>query len=441
VNWQFWPATLLTICLALVPGCARGPGKVGEAGPPVVPVSNPVQRDVTDFVEFTGRTNAKEPVSIQPRVTGYVVKIPFKEGSYVKEGELLFEIDPRPYQAQYDAALAQVAINEASKKYAVATNERFKVLAKKQPGAVSDRELDQYQALEDQAQANLELAKANLTSAKLNLDWTKVTSPIDGRISRYYLTTGNLVNQDVTQLTTVVSMDPIYVYFDMDESTFLRINSTLNEATLGTPKQRAEMISGLEAAAVGFLSFDREQSPFLAACALAVGTTMRSDVPVQMGVQGEAGYPHLGHINFIDNQVNPGTGSIQVRGVFRNPPVSSGTQQFVPGMFVRVRLPIGQPHPALLVIDRAVTSDQAVKYVYVYDPEKKFVEQRRVTTGPLQDDGLRVITQGLQPGDKVVIGSLQQMRPNMKIQPELMSMPSLGVPAEKEGPTVSKTKG
>jgi membrane fusion protein, multidrug efflux system len=239
----------------------------------------------------------------------------------------------------------------------------------------------------------------------------------------------------------VMSLDPMYVYFDMDESTFLRINPTLNEGTIGTPKERAETLSALEAAAVGYLSFARDQGPFLAACALAAGTASAPDVPVQMGVQGEAGYPHQGFINFIDNQVTPATGSIQVRGVFKNPRLSQGIQQFVPGMFVRVRLPIGQPHPALLVIDRAVTSDQAVKYVYVFDPEKKVVEQRRVTTGPLQDDGLRVITQGLQPSELVVIGSLQQMRPKMKIQPEVMTMPSLAIPAEKEGPAVSKTKG
>jgi membrane fusion protein, multidrug efflux system len=429
--------------LAAVGGCARGPGKVGEAQVPIVPVSNPIQRYVTDFVEFTGRTNAKEPVSVQPRVTGYLVKLPFKEGSYVKQGDLLFEIDPRPYQAQYDAALAQVAINDANKKYWVATNERFKQLAKKQPGAVSDRELDQYQAQEDQAEANLHLAKANLESAKLNLDWTKVTSPIDGRVSRYYLTVGNLVNQDVTQLTTVVSLDPMYVYFDMDESTFLRINPTLNESTIGTPKERAEAISALGAAAIAYLSFAREQGPFLAASAVAAGTSIGtpSDVPVQMGVQGEPGYPHQGFINFIDNQVNPATGSIPVRGVFANPRLSQGIQQFVPGMFVRVRLQIGQPYSALLVIDRAVTSDQAVKYVYVFDPEKKLVEQRRVTTGPLQDDGLRVIREGLQATDLVVIGSLQQMRPKMKIQPDLNTMPSLAVPAEKEGPAASKANG
>jgi len=388
--------------LSAFAGCARRPGQVAEAQEPTFPVSHPVQRDVTDYVEFTGRTNAKDAVSIQPRVTGFLVQMPFKEGSNVKKGDLLFEIDPRPYQAQYEAAEAQVALNEAAKRYAVATNERFKVLRKKEAGAVSDRELDQYQALEDQADATLKLAKANLMSAKLNLDWTKVSSPIDGRISRYYLTNGNLVNQDVTQLTTLVSMDPMYVYFDMDESTFMRFNAATNE---GTPAATA--------------------------------------TPVQMGVQGEPGYPHQGTINFIDNQVNPATGSIPVRGVFPNAKLPGGVQQLVPGMFVRIHLPIGQSHPALLVIDRAVTSDQDQKYVYVFDAEKKEAQQRRVTTGPLQDDGLRVITQGLQPDDWVVVGGLQQIRPRMKIQTDPVTMPSYTNPAEKAAPPAAspKTKG
>ena len=280
---------------------------------PVVPVSHPVQRNVTDFVDYTGRTNAKNSVAIQPRVTGYLVKMPFKEGAEVKKGDLLFEIDPRPYQAQYEAAQAQVAQYKASLRYATATNERFTVLAKKTPGAVSERELDQYQALEDQATANLKLAKANLDSAQLNLDWTKVTSPINGKISRYYLTHGNLVNQDMTQLTTVVSMDPMYVYFDMDEPTFLRINKAISKGNISPVKDDGEPRPVLSASSVGFLGSTLGQGPLLAVSAYNASTTA-STVEILMGLQGEDGYPHRGVVNFIDNQVNPSTGSIAVRG-------------------------------------------------------------------------------------------------------------------------------
>ena len=295
--------------------------------------------------------------------------MPFKEGAEVKKGDVLFEIDPSPYQAQYNAAKAQVAQNKASLTYAQARPmSRFKELAKKEkPGAVAEHELDQYQALEDQAIANLELANANLESAKLNLTWTKVESPIDGHISRYYLTHGNLVNQDATQLTTVVSMEPMYAYFDMDEPTMLRMKQAINKGTVSPVIEGAEPMPLLGTSAVGCLGFSpmpRASRTLLAASSLLAASTI-TEVPVLMGLQGEEGYPHRGYINFIDNQVNPGTGSISVRGVFANPKPARGTYLLVPGMFVRIRLPMGQPYSGLLVIDRAVTSDQGLKYVYV----------------------------------------------------------------------------
>jgi multidrug efflux system membrane fusion protein len=394
------------LVLAGLAGCRRGPSQTVPIETPVIPVSKPVEREVTDFVDYTGRTNSKNNVIVVARATGYLVKIPFKEGADVKKDDLLFEIDPKPYQAQLEAAEAQVALTEASLKYAKATNERFKELAKKQKGAVSERELDQYQAQEDQAVANLKLAKSNRESAKINLEWTKVKAPIDGHISRYYLTLGNLVNADVTQLTTVVSMDPMYVYFDMDEPTLLRIKRAINEGRIIPPKEGADM-------------------------------------PVLVGMQGEDGFPHHGTINFFDNQVNPGTGSISVRGALANPKPDDGTYLMVPGMFVRVRLPIGQPQKELLVIDRAVTSDQGLKYVYVLDAENK-VEARRVTLGPRQEDGLRVIAQGLTKDDWVLVGGLQQVRPRMTIQTEQVSMPSLSAPATPQavkGKTKAKDKG
>jgi RND family efflux transporter MFP subunit len=213
-----------------------------------------------------------------------------------------------------------------------------------------------------------------------------VASPIDGRVSRYYLTLGNLVNQDQTLLTTVVSLDPIYAYFDVDESTVLRVRKAVNEGRIKRHPQGTE-------------------------------------IPVLMGLQGEEGYPHEGTINFVNNQVDPTTGSILVRGVFPNPEPPGGVRLLAPGMFVRIRLPIGQPHPALLVIDRAISSDQGQKYVYVLDAENK-AQYRRITTGALQDDGLRVVL-GLNPDDRVVVGGLQQVRPQMQIRPDEVPMPSM----------------
>jgi multidrug efflux system membrane fusion protein len=384
-------SAVLGLCLlssGLLTGCASNqvPG-APSANVPAVPVSQPVQREVTDYVDFTGRTDAVESVSIRARVTGYLVKIPFKEGEEVKQGDLLFEIDPRPYQAQLDQAEGQVELNEASLKLAKTTYERDRAIAMSVAGGVSRQQLDQDLAAVDEAAARLRAAKASTEVYRLNLEFTKVTSPIDGMVSRYYYTRGNLVNQDQTLLTTVVSLDPVYAYFDMDEPTLIRIRRAVNEGRIKRVKDRSE-------------------------------------IPIFLALPGEEGYPHRGSFNFINNVVNPSTGSVSVRGKFDNPKPENGTRLLMPGMFVRIRLPIGQPHPALLVIDRAISSDQGLKYVYVVDADNK-AQYRRVKTGPLQEDGLRVIEDGLQPGDWVVVGGLQQVRPRMQIQPDRTPMPSL----------------
>ena len=366
-------------------GCSHEPPKA-EPQAPTIPVSQPVQRDVSDYVDFTGRTDAVEAVNIVPRVTGYIVKLPFKEGSEVKKDDLLFEIDPRPYQAQLDQAAGQVALYQAQLKLAKTTLARDEEIAKT-PGAVSGLQLDQDKAAVEQADASVKAAQASLEVFKLNLSFTQVTSPIDGMVSRYYMTLGNLVNQDQTLLTTVLSLDPMYAYFDLDEPTLLAIRKAIEQGRL---KRYQE-----------------------------------GKIPVLMGLQGEESYAHEGNINFVNNQVNPSTGSIAVRGVFPNPKLKGGVRLLSPGMFVRIRLPLGQPRPTVLVIDRAIGSDQGLKFIYVLDKESK-VQYRRVTTGALQPDGLRVIAEGLKPGERVVVGALQQLRPRMTIQPEEVPMPTLG---------------
>jgi multidrug efflux system membrane fusion protein len=426
----FWDKLLLAsecILITAAVGCGAKAPQVGPAEIPVVPVSHPVERQVTDYVDFTGRTEAVESVNIIARVTGYLTKITFKEGSEVQAGDILFEIDPRPYQAQLDQAKSQVTLYQAQLDLAKTTLARYEALDKTTPGAVSKQALDQYKAAVAEAEARVEAQKKSLEIYKLNKEFTTVVSPINGQVSRYYLTQGNLVNQDQTLLTTVVSLDPMHAYFDMDERTLLDIRKGIHEGKITPPEN--------------------------------------GDIPILMGLQNEEGFPHKGTVNFINNQINSTTGSILMRGEFPNPkplppptsvasasgaptadlkkdglPTSSNGKAgrtiprlLSPGMFVRIRLPIGEQHKALLVIDRAIQSDQGLKFVYVVDADKK-VQSRTIKTGPLQQDGLRVIT-GVEPTDWVIVGGIQQVRLRMEVRPEERPMPSLRgqVEGEKSG--------
>jgi membrane fusion protein, multidrug efflux system len=412
-------------------GCNRGNVKPSAPDLPVLPVASPAEGDVTDYVDYTGRTKGKDEVTITPRVTGYLIGMPFKEGDDVSEGATLFEVDPRPYKAQLEAAEAQVEQNVAGLEYADATLLRFDALKKTDPGAVSDLQLDQYKAQKKQAKASLDLAKANLDTAKLNLKWTKVTSPINGHISRYFLTIGNLVNQDVTQLTTVVSMDQMYVYFDMDEPTLLQLKRAQNEGSIARARASAETTEEFAAGNFGLLATPFSRGLFTASSLLYPGRT-GDNVEVFMALQGEKDFPHRGVIDFMDNVVNPGTGSIPVRGIFKNPRPPGGTYLMLPGMFVRVHLPIGQAQRSLMVVDTAVVSVQGKKKLYVLDANNK-VEDRDVSLGSLQKNGWRVITHGLKKTDTVIIGGLQQVRPGMTIPADKLvraeKMPTLTDPA------------
>jgi membrane fusion protein, multidrug efflux system len=379
------PRFLLPLFVAALTaqGCKRSGPPPADTSPPVVSVSQPVKRDVTDYIDYTGRTDSPNSVDIRPRVTGYLTKMPFEEGSDVKSGELLFEVDVRPYQAQLDQAQGQLELAKARLKVAKANN-ALAIETSKTPGSVSVQDLNKYEASEEEAIAEVFASTANLETYKLNRQFCEVTSPIDGMVSRYYFTLGNLVNQDQTLLTTVVSLDPMYAYFDVDERTLLRIRNAINEGTL-QPRKPGE-------------------------------------IPVMMGLQGEEGYPHEGFVNFINNKVDPFTGTITLRGVFANPKQPEGVRLLSPGMFVRIRVPLGAPHPALLVTDRAVGTDQGLKFLYVVDAQNQ-VQYRRVTLGPLQDDGLRVVATDLAADDWVVVSGLQQVRPKMTVTPDRVPMP------------------
>jgi multidrug efflux system membrane fusion protein len=390
----------------LIIGCGKSGDQAGKNEAPAVPVATPVARDVTDFADFTGRLDPSEAVDIRARVTGFLENMPFREGAMVQKDDLLFEIDPRPYVAQLGYQKAQIEINKAAVTLAEKTLESDIEANRGGSKAVTELTVAQDRAALDQARARLEASRKNLDVYELNVEFTKVRSPIDGQISRYYYTKGNLIIQDQTLLTTVVAIDPMFAYFDMDEATLLRIRRSINEGRIKRPDHRW---------------WDTAK------------------FPVYMALQGETGYPHQGTINFINNQVNPSTGSISVRGRFDNPQPPGGTRLLSPGMFVRVRLPLGQPINSLLVIDRAIVSDQGRKYVYVLNPSDNKVEYRRVFTGALQEDGLRVVERyaettgpdgkvtrtGIKDDDLIVVGALQSVRPNQVIRPDKQAnMPS-----------------
>jgi multidrug efflux system membrane fusion protein len=497
------PFGCLCLTLAMLTiGCGRNGSQVAPPETPVVPVSQPVQRQVTDYVEYTGRTEAVEAVDIRARVTGYLDKVYFKEGAEVKKGDLLFLIDPRPYHAQFDQAKSQISLNEASLKLARTTYERDRAVAAAVPGGVSQQQLDQDLAAVDEALARVRASQESSKIYQLNFDFSRVISPITGQVSRYYLTQGNLINQDQTLLTTVVSLDPMYVYFDLDEPTLLRVRRLVNEGKIrrALDNQLAQITAGQS---MSYLTPDASALP-----RALVGLRLASlyGLPVSMALQGDRGFPHQGYIDFVNNQVNPTTGSISVRGVFPNPKPPNGVRLLSPGMFVRIRLPIGQARRALLIVDKAIQSDQGLKYVYVVDAHNK-AQYRRVATGALQDDGLRVIlearfkltdrsltargkaglpddvreklgtlkntelgredfmarlgklltpeereryqsqiinhtiVEGLNPDDWVVVGGVQQVRPRMEVQPDRIPMPLSGGQADDEAAPAADKPG
>ncbi|MGO9111726.1 MAG: efflux RND transporter periplasmic adaptor subunit [Thermoguttaceae bacterium] len=380
-------ALFLVMLFLAMAGCSRAPSEAPEKRIPTVTVSFPLEREVIDYQDYTGRTAAIDSVQVQARVTGYLDKIYFKEGAELTEGTVLYEIDPRQYQDSYDAAKAQVEANVANLKLARVTNTRNKELVPSH--AASLEALDTSQSLEDQAIANLDTARANLASAKLNLDWTKITAPITGQIGRLLVTRGNLITANQTTLTTIVRQDPMWVYFDVDELTALKIGDLARQGKFGP------VTAGLP------------------------------KIPFHLQLANEKGFPHEAILDFINNQIDQGTATILVRAVFSNPKPANGTRVFTPNMFVRVRVPTSPPYQALLVSAEAVGTDQDLKYVYVVDEDNKVV-RRAVKLGSLQD-GLQVVTDGLKAGERVVVNGLQRVDPGASVNPRLVPMP---IPAE-----------
>ncbi len=360
-------------------GC-REKAAAPPTAPPTVEVARPLEREVSDYAEYVGRTEAIDSVQVRARVSGYLQNVNFKEGELVKKGQMLFEIDPRLFEAQVNSSRAQVVSAEATLKRARSDNTRYQEIAAKTPGAVSKQDVDKFQAVADQASANLQAAQAALAQNQLNLTWTKVTAPVDGRISRYFVTVGNLITQDQTVLTTIVSTGRIYAYFDMDDTTVLRVRQLAREAKA---------------------KFGQEGA----------------GAPVYLRLENEKGFPHQGQINFEDNTITPRTGTLRVRGVFANQ-----DDALQPGYFVRLRVAIGMPHRALLVPDRAIDNDQGRKVLRVVN-EKNQVVSRPIKVGAM-DGGLRVIADGLQQTDRVIVTGLLQARPGTTVQPKPVNLPA-----------------
>lgn len=359
----------------LFAGCSQNaPAKQQQMPPPAVTVAPVAQQEVVEWDEFTGRTEPVESVDVRPRVSGYIKEVKFQSGQLVKKGDVLFVIDPRWNQAEYDklaadAERAQVQFDNAKRE----ADRSGQLLENK---AISTEEADSRVARFKAAKAALASAEAARDFAKLDLDYTQVRSPIDGRVSRAYLTEGNYVSGiagAATMLTTVVSVNPVYVYVDVDEDTLLKYN------TLAAQKK---------------LEIDGD-----------------GKVPVELQLGDEESFPHRGHIESFDNKLDPNTGSILLRAVFDNP-----DGRIVPGLFARIRVPLSDKHPAVLVSEKAIGTDQAQKYVLTLT-QSNTVAYQAVKLGPVIN-GMRVIRSGLKPGEKIVVNGLQRVRPGSPVQPQ-----------------------
>jgi len=369
---------ILLLCAAAV-GCGNSQGQTGPPppGPPEVQVSLPVMGMVTDYEDFPGRIMAVNTVEIRARVTGYLEKVHFREGSDVKKGDLLFEIDARPYEAELARAEGNYIQSEGRLTRLNGDYERAQGLLAK--GAMSKEEIARITGDRTEAQGALLVNKAARDLAALNVGFTRVRAPLSGRISSRSIDPGNLVKADDTSVTSIVSLDPIYATFDLDERSLLRLKRLIRDKK--------------------------------------IKWSLEEGLPVLLGLADEEGFPHQGVINFADNRVDADTGTWRLRGRFDN-----ADHALTPGLFVRVRLPIGESYQATLIAEEALGTDQGQKFVYVVD-DKNHVDYRRIKVGRLQD-GLRVIIDGLSTGEKIVVSGLQRVRQGVEVVPEVVPMPA-----------------
>jgi RND family efflux transporter MFP subunit len=338
--------------------------------PAVVTVANPVEIEVIDKYYFEGYTAAVSSVDVRSRVTGYLSKIYFQDGQDVKEGAPLFLIDPRPYQAQLDQATSELARVEATLKRLDAEYVRAEKLLPKRN--ISQEDFDKTAAERSETAAEVKSRQAQAEEARLNLHFAAIKSPIDGRISRRLVTEGNLVTANETLLTTIVSTAPVYAYFDVDEPTVLRIRQMIREGKIQDARE--------------------------------------TEIKVQLALDIDKGYPYEGVIDFVDNRLDPKTGTLKVRAKFANQ-----NKALSPGLHARIKLELGQPHKELAISERAIGRTQGQKYVFLVNDENRVVEQP-VTVGVLEDN-LRVVTTGLKASDRVIVNGLQRVREGVTVNP------------------------
>ena len=376
-NYHLNALGVMLLSLLLV-GCDNSVAQNAAPPAPAVSAADVLVKSISQWDSFNGRIEAVESVQLRPRVSGYIDKVNYTDGQEVKKGEVLFTIDDRTYRAALEQAQANLA--RAKTQASLAQSEANRTDKLVNTNVVSREEWEQRRSAATQAQADIRAAQAAVDAAQLNLDFTKVTAPIDGRASRALITSGNLVTAGDTAsvLTTLVSQKTVYVYFDVDESTYLHYQNLARSGQGASSNHTA--------------------------------------LPVEIGLTGEEGYPHQGKVDFLDNQLTPSTGTIRMRALLDN-----AQRQFTPGLFARVRLPGSAEFKATLIDDKAVLTDQDRKYVYIVDKEGK-AQRRDITPGRLAD-GLRIVRQGLNPGDKVIVEGLQKVfMPGMPVNAKTVAM-------------------
>ncbi len=479
-----WLLAILPACAAVV-GCGRSQAPQGmppqEA--PTVSVSTPVVKSVMDYEDFPGRIEATNSVEIRARVTGYLNGFHFREGDEVKKGDLLFEIDARPYEAELARARGSILLGQGRLDRLELDYRRASDLMRR--SGLSREDFDKVVGDRTEAVGTLDVSKAALAMAQLNLEWTKVRAPLSGKISRRFIDPGNLVKADETPLTTIVSLDPVYAYFDLDERSTLYARRLLREGTVKwTPASPLPMLLGLadeerawrlrvwvdpaKATARGLTVADvvkalRAEPDVHVADGQTAAAPPKQEVELSLIVRDDrvgaerfekvvvksgseelvtvkdvgrvergprnVGFPRRGLIDFADNRVDADTGTWRLRATCQNP-----DQALYPGLYVRIRLPIGNPREAVLVSQQAVGIDQGQQFLYVLESDKDKDEKnifkaayRPVKVGRLHD-GLRVITEGLKKDEKVVVNGLQRVRPGSPVRPEDVTMPVLTSP-------------
>lgn len=382
----------LVLMAGVLAGCEESNTYVAPP-PPKVTVAEPLIRDVTDYLEFTGTTVSAGAVEVRARRPGVLQEMHFQPGTTVNRGDLLFTIDPVEYETAVEVAKADLARTEALKVEADKTLERAQTLI--QRGNISKAKLDEAEAEAKAAEADVLAAKANLRRADIDLSYTYVTAPIGGRVGRNLVDIGNLVGEsDVTLLTTITSFDPMYVYFSINERDLLRILELYRNRV----KEKG-------------IDVTRE-------------TTDEAEIVLEMGLADEDGYPHQGLFDFSDSSLDPGTGTVEMRGRFEN---QERPPRLLPGLFARVRMPVSRRSGMPLVSEQAIGADQKGNFLLVVNSED-VVEKRPVRLGQLID-GLRVIEDGVGAGEQVIVNGLQRARPGAPVDPELVEMETLTISA------------